>query len=404
MAKLELLHNVLGIPTLKPIKNKDRFIKKQIDGCLLDSNRNLVSLAVHHKQIGDRILPRQVFSKPLKQSIQKIIVNESAYYGGIYFNHFGHFCLETLSRLWFYKNLKESKYKVFFHKWGPGKRYTLLKWAIDILELLDIKEENIVFIEKKIFFKEIIVPEQIIGIGKMLKSSPEFINGITEVIDQKINSDCLFLNYEKVYVSRTKLDITQGRFTAESALEEILTDNGFFIFHPQEYSFQEQLAIYKQAKILIFAEGSAAHTLIFLKDLKSEIFLINRRKYSLYTLQQTHEFHSNYNEVNFIKGILRIKQFPASRTMGILDYNELLKLLIEKDIIKKGQNYENILQMSLFKDIVDYLKKISSSNTKQFINSFDILQEELTNCQELLGKSYLQIENIVGELINLKKM
>jgi len=83
---------------------------------------------------------------------------------------------------------------------------------------------------------------------------------------------------QNVYVSRSALSIG-GCFLGERYLESILAEEGFSIFHPEKWSLTEQMAVYAQADILVFAEGSACHgTELLGEGMLNHCILLARRK------------------------------------------------------------------------------------------------------------------------------
>jgi Glycosyltransferase 61 len=79
----------------------------------------------------------------------------------------------------------------------------------------------------------------------------------------------------QVFVSRARL--AEGRFAGEAYIEEALTRAGVTIFHPETADLQTQLRLYRQARTLIFSEGSALHALQLLGHLDADIIVLVRR-------------------------------------------------------------------------------------------------------------------------------
>ncbi len=77
------------------------------------------------------------------------------------------------------------------------------------------------------------------------------------------------------FVSRARL--TKGRFAGESYLDEALAAAGVTVFHPETVDLHAQFRLYRQARRLIFSEGSALHALQLLGHLDSDIVVLTRR-------------------------------------------------------------------------------------------------------------------------------
>ncbi|MGG5819773.1 glycosyltransferase 61 family protein [Falsiroseomonas sp. HW251] len=80
-----------------------------------------------------------------------------------------------------------------------------------------------------------------------------------------------------VYVSRSRLS-NKGGFVLESVLEENLAAEGYAILHPERLSIPDQFAVYRAARRVIFAEGTALHLAIGALDPDIPVGVIARRR------------------------------------------------------------------------------------------------------------------------------
>lgn len=79
----------------------------------------------------------------------------------------------------------------------------------------------------------------------------------------------------KIYVSRAGM--WKGKVAGESYLGTVLEHCGFRVFRPENHTLEDQLATYRRASHLIFAEGSALHGLQLLGRIAAEVTVIVRR-------------------------------------------------------------------------------------------------------------------------------
>ena len=87
----------------------------------------------------------------------------------------------------------------------------------------------------------------------------------------------------RVYVSRARLQshnrhFTVGQLAGEAYLERLLASSGVAVVHPEEITVAEQMALYRGARLLLFAEGSALHGLQLLGRVGADVAVINRRR------------------------------------------------------------------------------------------------------------------------------
>lgn len=80
---------------------------------------------------------------------------------------------------------------------------------------------------------------------------------------------------DHVFVSRSRLP--EGRFAGERYLDETLGAAGVAVLHPEAADLPTQLQLYRRARMLIFSEGSALHTLQLLGRLDADIVVLVRR-------------------------------------------------------------------------------------------------------------------------------
>lgn len=172
---------------------------------------------------------------------------ENAIYGGVMDYHYGHFIIETLSRLWFAKDNPELPI-VWLNKGGEVR-----DWQKQIFEMLGIRNQHI-FIGSPTIINNAWYPYPGCCIGSYFESFHGNFLGVVkpnEVISGK-----------KIYISRSNI---LGR-TSSSELDYVFKNHGFEIFHPEEFSLIAQLEILSSAELVVGVEGSAFHSLIFFSE------------------------------------------------------------------------------------------------------------------------------------------
>jgi hypothetical protein len=189
-------------------------------------------------------------------------------YGGLLQNtHFGHFTAESLTRLWAYRCLSESfSYFVFLKR---IRAKPVPSYAEQLISLLcpDIK---IIGIETPVYLENLAVPEAICGGTNGFLVGHQLVKDLVQHL--RVPNDG-----SRVYVSRSRLGKNSGGFLCEDHLERYLQEEGYRIFHPQEYSLQEQLSVYSRATDLIFADGSTLHLYALVCQPEQRVFIVWRR-------------------------------------------------------------------------------------------------------------------------------
>jgi hypothetical protein len=238
---------------------------------------------------------------------QAPVIERTAIFGGYLLRHFGHFCHESLSRLWWLgagdphdqesqavcKALKTQGLDVYFFMpiWlDSGK--DLLPYMREILAGLGLVEERVRIITEPTVFSRLLVPVQVWGFDldagaldqrlgcdsrAMMRSLfAGFLRSVPA--DQHLPlGDTLPAN--KVFVTRSGLSQDLGRPIGDGWLDEVLRDAGYLVFNPEKFSIQRQIAVFAAARELVFIDGSSMYLLWFTRLLAdAHITIILRRR------------------------------------------------------------------------------------------------------------------------------
>lgn len=217
---------------------------------------------------------------PVKTEAIEVIstVNNTIFYGGILFDNFGHFLLESLSRLWAYRFYAKEKLQIFFYcPWGVPEYRKKRNYVFQVFKGLDIPVKKIVFFDSPVKLKTIIIPEQQYGFGVCQNPGKDFLNFIHSFHSKEKLSVWNRRN-EKIYVSRSALPYKMGRPLGETYFEKYLQQEGYLIFHPEKHTVYEQLSLYKNASQIIFCDGGATYCTILTPDIKADIAIVARRR------------------------------------------------------------------------------------------------------------------------------
>ena len=240
------------------------------------------------------------------------VVEEAAIFGGYLIRHFGHFCHESLSRLWWLgegdpqhelsrevcRALRDQQLDVYFFMTKD-----LLPHMQDILAGLGLGSERIQIMTKPLLFRQLLVPAQAWG-----------YNIDSNILDQRLGCDgkalirSLFAEFhhlppaepslqvaaaapaKKVYVTRSGLPFQLGRPIGDRWLDEVLRDAGYLVFNPEQHSIHRQVEVFSEAAELVFVDGSAMYPLWFARLRPGVcITIILRRSNGLWILNKVRD-------------------------------------------------------------------------------------------------------------------
>ena len=181
-------------------------------------------------------------------------VDETVVYGGFLDNHFGHFIVESLARMWWYLENCDRRYKFVFI--SPDKnmhRSPLIEYFL----LLGLDRKDMIFPRKPTRFASIIVPEQASYIfGGFRDKAMAVYNAIRDKARPS--------KHENVYFTRTQF---YGKSCiGEEYFEHYYRALGYEIIAPERLSIREQISVAAGAQKIVCVNGSAHHHLLFCQD------------------------------------------------------------------------------------------------------------------------------------------
>ncbi|MFT4130071.1 glycosyltransferase family 61 protein [Labrys sp. (in: a-proteobacteria)] len=216
--------------------------------------------------------------------------NRSDYiYGGNVSLHYGHYILDTISRLWYVSKYGLDGRKMVFqsgfpdgvNRWYKNPVVTSTMWA------LGIKDSDIFQPEYPEALRDVLIPEPC-----MQEKSFIYIDAASHLYhyigDKICGNYSNEMSERPVYISKSKLKTKGTGLANEKDLELALQSLGFDIFYPELESFSDQIRLFRERKYIVGFLGSAFHTAAF-SHCKGRIIIIghgekNNPNYQLFDL------------------------------------------------------------------------------------------------------------------------
>ncbi len=217
-------------------------------------------------------------------------------YVGMAIQSFGHFLLETLSRLWWVEKLDDlAGVRLLLHGWkahesqqsqrdpsslfvrwtapfrgraAPVGAGNFLKgaWVAQFLDILGIELDRVDFVPPAgARLTNVRVPARIVEVNGFVHPA---LPRIYRLIGDTVAGD-VPPGGRRLYLSRSRLMARGGvtgaprRAANEEALENLLAGAGFEIVHPQEHSIVAQIRMMRAAAVVAGCDGSALHGVVF---------------------------------------------------------------------------------------------------------------------------------------------
>lgn len=193
-------------------------------------------------------------------------------WGGVLWMHFGHFLVESMSRLWAIESLNEKIDGILFIPKRPRNGSDVLDFQRQLIAALgtSLPVECAGTPER---VERLIVPGQGFGLGSMITGTDAFRSSMLKSFGAQIAPD----GPEKLYISRSLLPAGRGNLLGETELEAHLSAEGYTIYHPEKHDVSHQIATYKAARQIMAAEGSALHLLAMVARSDAQVAMIVRR-------------------------------------------------------------------------------------------------------------------------------
>ena len=253
-----------------------------------DGRRIEASALVRYEGDGSRHLYKA--APDLPDLATPYVIEEPVIYGGVFFNHWGHFLLETFTRLSVARAQPELARwpAVFSQRLGRERR---LPTITQFLDLADAPHPDSTHHAQVRLRTCILPPPAFVSLGF---AQPRH----REVIEQVARRFAFPSPPEPrpVYFSRSRLAArSQGNATTinEPEFEVRLAQKGVDIVHTQELSLAEQIRLVNSRRTIIGLWGSALHNILFALD---------GSKLTTYILIKTRQLAGNYLLVDSLVG------------------------------------------------------------------------------------------------------
>lgn len=372
-------------------------------GGVLHDNK-IVDISMHYRNneqlIQDRIIEQKI--EPYETR------NKTAFFLGDCINQWGHFLLESITRLYPLINNINADYDYVFTGSPKGE----FPQVYELLEIFGLKREQIIFIDKPTKYAKVIIPEQSNRLnGAYHKEYVDILN--------KIQSNVVPKQNKKIYLSRTKL--LYDNVFGEDVIENIFKQNGYKIIYPERLSVYEQIAYIKGAEEIAGLVGSAMHSLVFARnDIK--VHILNRSceiNFPQLYINKMKNFNTSIikADLGFLPTVCGIGPFLVGYTVY---FEQFLKQNNYKINLKRLNNFNNTMYEYIKYWLYKNGKKATDKTKRQYlleiyknsnIDLFADLIDNLDDASNLYGlykKSAIyriqkEFKRISFKLCNLKK-
>ncbi len=223
--------------------------------CLYDLSGQRIDATMHllNGRPLRRVTPKVEVPRDLEEIVKPVV------YGGHLPKHFGHFLLESLSRLWAYGSLDLGSLP-FVHN-----RTVFHVHERELLEAaLGRHGAPLHALTRPTLLRSVLVPEQAIELGRDYHPA---MRDVYDTIRTALIGPIGTPDDTPVYLSRTELPRRNRATLGEHALQARLSRRGLRIVHPEQLSLEEQIQTVSHARDVVGLVGTALHLTVF-RDLE----------------------------------------------------------------------------------------------------------------------------------------
>lgn len=219
-------------------------------GGVVDDRGEYVPLSGFPERIGNAY----AFENP-------VFRDEKVVYCGYLVNHWGHFLVEAVNRLWYaLENDSTVDRYVFFV--DENEERTVKGNYREFFELLHIWDK-LELVSVPTTYREVIVPE--ISAACMRFWSEQYLN-IFETVAANASVDPAWETHDKIYFTRSSFAKGNHYDFGLEALDSFYRNNGFFLLAPETVTLSQMIHLIRSASEIATISGSVHHNMLFAQN------------------------------------------------------------------------------------------------------------------------------------------
>lgn len=236
--------------TILPLRRDPSFGLLFGKGGVVDCDGNYVAMSA--------IPGRVQFDYPFENADYK---DEKVVYCGYLVNHWGHFLIEGVTRLWYFmeKDPTVDKYVYFMDENEPREIKGNYREFMELLKIWDKLE----IITKPTTYREVIVPE--LGIHMRKGYTPKLLTVFDEIANNVV-ADPSWETPEKIYYSRSQFAKGIPFEFGFDSLDNFFEKNGYKILYPEKVPLGRMIHYIRNSKVVASLSGTLPHNMLFARN------------------------------------------------------------------------------------------------------------------------------------------
>lgn len=192
---------------------------------------------------------------------EQVVEKCQVVYGGFMRYEWGHFIVNTMSRLWFIYAHPDQEFDKIVFATLPGQKRQLSGNFLEFFDILGLADK-IEFIDTAKSYETVIVPELSWSLQHHWSEEFNLVydNLIKNVLERTSVSKPL---PKKVFFTRSQLEKSKNCEIGIGFLDEFFEKNGFKVIAPETLSLTQMIHVMQSAEIVSGASGTTVHNILF---------------------------------------------------------------------------------------------------------------------------------------------
>lgn len=362
---------------VEKIKNGTIYPRSKISqGGIVDANNNFVKSSKV-----DAFLKHDSFGGENNNGeIGNNYENTKVIYFGNFWKHWGHFLIDSISRLWIFLEDEYNDYKICYTGHEIDGIYK------EFLELFGLSDDRFIRIEQAEKFSEILIPEcsHMPGLYYTREWKKIFDKVITRALEICKEKNIGKHSKKIIFSRRNFIKLGRAPFeVGELNVINLFAENGYEIICPEEYSLIEQISIINNSDEIVSISGTLAHTLIFAKDNTKLIQLkkypeVNYRQIEINQCRNLNVYNIDVHISPFL--VRNGGPFVYDVNKNLLNYFEDFNLKIKNNVVIKSFLLRKVYMFYYFfiyLAFVKFVQRKEMSPSLAFMKDFDETQIDI---------------------------
>lgn len=180
-------------------------------------------------------------------------------YFGMYFNHWGHFLIDLMGRLWYFAQNRGRGLKLaYLGEEEPRGNF------LEVFSLLGIGQEDLIHITEPTRFRSVIVPEfSCRSCEWYSREYRSIFDAMIAQVEEEGYEPEKLKDLKKVYFSRLSFGKAKATEFGEKNIAHWLEANGFTSVGPETLSVRDQIWLWNHAEEIVCLDGSIPMSIAF---------------------------------------------------------------------------------------------------------------------------------------------